>query len=201
MEFFLIRVWDYFTCTPSWRTITHRLHNCIVSAPSGLLCWVKFRFVFLIDFKELLKIGCRFRSHRCRSFTLHLVCAVRGLSIYSVSTERRGRMAGIPASYSGGPGSESLLGCWLSWLRFFMIFLITLRQIPGQYLRLGNQHFFSRPFMCIICQWAYHSALCSVRWDGAQAIHKCIAPFHSDSHTDIKICVISTLKIRFSIIY
>jgi hypothetical protein len=54
-------------------------------------------------------------------------------------TEYRGRVIITPASCSEGPGFKSLLGDWLSSLRFFVVFLSPSMQIPVGWKYLHNE--------------------------------------------------------------
>jgi hypothetical protein len=60
--------------------------------------------------------------------------------------EFRGRVVGIPASYSGGPGLNSRSGDRVSWLMIFVVFISLARPIPGLYFRSDHDRFFPHPF-------------------------------------------------------
>jgi hypothetical protein len=55
-----------------------------------------------------------------------------------------------PASYSGGPRFKCRPGDRLSWLRVLVLFLSLSRQIPGQYLKLGQDRFLPHHFQFIV---------------------------------------------------
>jgi hypothetical protein len=55
-----------------------------------------------------------------------------------------------PASYSGGPRFKCRPGNRLSWLRVLVVFLSLSRQIPGQYLKLGQDRFLPHHFQFIV---------------------------------------------------
>jgi len=54
------------------------------------------------------------------------------------------------ASHSGGSGFKYRLGDPLSWLTLFVVFLSSSRQIPREYLQLGQDRFLPQPFQFII---------------------------------------------------
>jgi hypothetical protein len=79
------------------------------------------------------------------------------VTCHKLSSESRGQMVNIPASYSGGPGFKSRPGDRLSWLRYFVVFLSSSKQMQGSTSKLGYDHFLPHPFQFIIHLSSYHS--------------------------------------------
>jgi hypothetical protein len=64
-------------------------------------------------------------THYTHSILLYLITLVifpKGAN-HKAPTERRGQVVSTPTSYFGGPGFVSRL--WISWLRFFVVSLLS----------------------------------------------------------------------------
>jgi hypothetical protein len=87
-------------------------------------------------------------SPLCSSVMVLKNYAINKLYRYII-TERRGRVVNTPASYSGGPGFN--IGPETGYPdRFCVVSDRPSRQIPGQYLKLGQDRFRPQPFQFII---------------------------------------------------
>jgi hypothetical protein len=71
-----------------------------------------------------------------------------------------GPVVNIPDSYSGGTGFKYLSEEWLSWLRFFMVFLSPSTEMLQYYVKLGHEHFLRYSFFPIPKSPPFILALC-----------------------------------------
>jgi len=83
-------------------------------------------------------------------FKMSQECNFRNLDSSLFPFERCSWTVNILVSYFGSPEFKSWPGGRLSWLRFFVDFLSTFRQMTRKNLKIGHEPFFSLPFQFII---------------------------------------------------
>lgn len=75
------------------------------------------------------------------------------IAIWVIKVERRSPQLSTPFSYSGGSDFESWLGDRVSWLRFFIVFPGSSRQMIGYCLKFDHDHFLPHIFSLLFTNY------------------------------------------------